>query len=76
MKDEQLLKRIVVDPNVVVGKPVIKGTRLTAGFILNTLAHGATSEELLKEYSGISEDDIHACLLFASKFLEDSSFMP
>ena len=76
MKDEQLLERIVVDPKVMVGKPVIKGTRLTVEFILNTLAHGATISELLEEYSGLTENDIHACILFASKSLEDSSFMP
>jgi uncharacterized protein (DUF433 family) len=42
MKDQQLLERITVNRKVMVGKPVIKGTRLTVEFILNLLAHGAT----------------------------------
>jgi uncharacterized protein (DUF433 family) len=65
MNDQQLLQRIVADPKVMVGKPVIKGTRLTVELILNLLAHGATVEEILDEYDGLSRDDIQACLLFA-----------
>ena len=76
MRDEQLLERIVVDPKIMVGKPIIKGTRLTVEFILNTLAHGAAISEILDEYSGLSEEDIKACMLFASESMEDSSFMP
>jgi uncharacterized protein (DUF433 family) len=76
MSDEQLLKRIVINPNVMVGKPVIKGTRLTVEFILNIIAHGATIPEILNEYSGLTLEDIYACILFASKSIEDSSYMP
>src|SRR4051794_17358290 len=64
MTDEALLERIVSNPKVMVGKPVIRGTRLTVEFIVNLLAHGATHEEILGEYEGLSEDDIRACLLF------------
>ena len=49
MKDKQLLNRIVLDPNVMVGKPVIRGTRLTVDFILNLLAHGSTEDDILFE---------------------------
>jgi uncharacterized protein (DUF433 family) len=59
-----------------VGKPIIKGTRLTVEHILNLLAHGATYDEMLQEYHGLSPDDIQACLLFASQSLSSSSFMP
>ena len=59
-----------------VGKPVIHGTRLTVEFILGLLAHGATHQEILEEYEGITEDDIRACLLFATKSLESTTFMP
>lgn len=76
MNDQQLLQRIVTDPKVMVGKPVIKGTRLTVELILNLLAHGATVEEILDEYDGLSRDDIQACLLFASQSLSSTSFMP
>lgn len=76
MRDEQLLKRITLDPKVMVGKPVIRGTRLTVEFILNLMAHGATPEEILEEYEGLSREDIQACLLFATKSLESTDFMP
>lgn len=76
MSEEQLLARIVVDPKVMVGKPVIRGTRLTVSYILNLLAHGATAEEILDEYEGLGPEDIQACLLFATKSLEDTAFMP
>ena len=76
MEDNELLQRIVLDPKVMVGKPVVKGTRLTVEYILNLLAHGATSEEILAEYNGLTQEDIRACLLFATKSLEDATFLP
>ena len=76
MRDEQLLQRIIADPAVMVGKPVIQGTRLTVDYILNLLAHGATYEEILGEYEGLTQADIQACLLFATKSLQNTSFMP
>ena len=76
MEDRELLQRIVLDPKVMVGKPVVKGTRLTVEYILNLLAHGATSEEILAEYNGLTQEDIRACLLFATKSLEDATFLP
>lgn len=76
MTEQQLLERIALDPNIMVGKPVIKGTRLTVEYILNLLAHGATVSEILEEYEGIAREDIYACLLFAAKSLANTSFMP
>ena len=76
MTDQQLLERITLTPKVMVGKPVIKGTRLTVEYILNLLAHGATPEEIIAEYKGLSHQDIQACILFATKALETSVFMP
>jgi len=66
MSDQQLLERIVCDSKVMVGKPVIKGTRLTVETILNVLAHGSSTAEVLDEYEGLAAEDIQACLLFAS----------
>ena len=76
MTDKQLLDRLTIDPNIMVGKPIIKGTRLTVEYILNLLAHGTTVTEVLEEYEGLTQEDIQACLLFATKSLEDTAFMP
>jgi uncharacterized protein (DUF433 family) len=76
MKDQYLLDRIVINPKVMVGKPVIKGTRLTVEYILNLLAHGATVSEIPAEYEGVSQKDIQASLLFATRSLENTTFMP
>jgi len=76
MDDQQLLKRITLNPKVIVGKPVIKGTRLTVEYILNLLAHGSTIEDILEEYEGLTQEDIQACFLFATRSLEDTAFMP
>jgi uncharacterized protein (DUF433 family) len=76
MSDDQLLARIALDPEVMVGQPVIRGTRLTVAYILNLLAHGATDEEILAEYEGLKREDVQACLLFATKSLESAQFLP
>ena len=66
MSDQELISRITTNSQVMVGKPVIKGTRLTVEYILNLLAHGASIAEIIEEYDGLVEADIRACLLFAS----------
>lgn len=76
MKEKQLLDRIVLDPKVMVGKPVIRGTRLTVDFILNLLAHGTMEDDILNEYKGLEIEDIQACFLFATKSLKNTDFMP
>jgi uncharacterized protein (DUF433 family) len=76
MSDDELLARITIDPKVMVGKPVIKGTPPTVDHVLNLLAHGATAAEITQEYNGLDEEDIKACFLFATKALEDASFVP
>lgn len=76
MKNEQLLERIILNPKIMVGKPVIKGTRLTVDFILNLLAHGSTVDEILNEYKGVTLEDIQACFLFATKSIENTEYMP
>lgn len=76
MNDKLLLERITVNPKVMVGKPVIRGTRLTVEFVLNLLAHGATITEILNEYNGLAPEDIQACLLFARESLSRTEFMP
>jgi uncharacterized protein (DUF433 family) len=76
MKDQELLQRITLNPKVMAGKPIIQGTRLTVEFILNLLAHGSTTDEILTGYKGLEPEDIQACFLFATKSLSDTDFMP
>ena len=76
MNETNLLKRISMNPKVMTGKPVIAGTRLTVEFILNLLAHGADVQDILDEYKGVTAEDVQACILFASKALESTAFMP
>ncbi len=76
MSDRELLDRIVLNPKVMVGKPTIRGSRLTVDFVLNLFAHGATEDEILGEYRGLTRDDIRACILFATKSMEATDFAP
>ncbi len=76
MTDKKLLERITINSKVMIGKPVIKGTRLTVEFILNLMAHGASFQEIIDEYTGLTKADIQACILFASKTMENTVFMP
>ena len=76
MSDEQLLERIALDPRVMVGKPVIRGTRLTVEHVVGLLAHGASAADIAQEYRGVTQEDIQACLLFAMRSLADSAFVP
>nr|QNO55507.1 hypothetical protein BHOFGHMF_00024 [Methanosarcinales archaeon ANME-1 ERB7] len=69
MARDQLLERIVLSPKIIVGKPVIRGTRLTVQYILNLLAHGATVDEIIQEYKGLTKEDILACSFYASETL-------
>ncbi|MFM2124783.1 MAG: hypothetical protein RL328_1234 [Acidobacteriota bacterium] len=61
-----LSERIVVDPKILAGKPVIRGTRLAVEFILGLLAAGQPESAILANYPGLSREDILACLQYAS----------
>jgi uncharacterized protein (DUF433 family) len=76
MTDQDLLGRITARPEVMAGKPVVRGTRLTVPYLLGLLVHGATVDEILDEYSGLTREAIQACLLLASRSLEQTSFLP
>lgn len=58
-----------MDPGVLAGKPVIKGTRLAVEFILGLLASGLPETEILAEYPGLTREDILACLEYASELV-------
>jgi uncharacterized protein (DUF433 family) len=67
---EELLDRIVVDPSVLAGKPVIRGTRIPVHLIIELIASGMTIKGVLKEYPELKEEDVKAALIYASKLLE------
>ena len=66
----ELLDRIVVDPNILAGKPVIKGTRIPVYLIIDLLATGVNVKDVLKEYPELKENDVKSALLYASRLLE------
>ena len=79
MQPEPLQKwtdRIVIDERVLIGKPVIKGTRLAVQFIIDLLAHGWSETEILENYPGIVVEDIRACLAYASATLHAEKVYP
>ena len=71
-----LSERIVVDPHILAGKPVIRGTRLAVEFILELLAAGQSENELLANYPGLTREDILACLSYASYLAHEYKAYP
>jgi uncharacterized protein (DUF433 family) len=69
MTDQELLDRITAQADVMAGKPVVRRTRLTVPYLLGLLAHGATVQEILDEYPGLTRDDVTACLAFDSRVM-------
>jgi len=68
--------RIAIDPAVLVGKPVIKGTRIAVEFVIDLLAQGWTEPEILRNYPGLTHEDILACLKYAGETLDSEKVFP
>ena len=68
--------RIVCNPEILVGKPTIKGTRISVELILGWLANGWTFEQVLESYPHITRDDIQAALAFAAERLREEDYIP
>ncbi|MBI5183926.1 MAG: DUF433 domain-containing protein [Nitrospinae bacterium] len=68
-------ERIIIDPNIQHGKPVIKGTRVPIARIIGGLAGGMTKEEIMLEYE-VSEEDIRSALTYAGELVEEEEFHP
>jgi uncharacterized protein (DUF433 family) len=68
-----LLERITTNPNVCFGKPTVRNLRYPVEMLLDLLATGMTTEEILDDYPDLEAADISACLLFASKMVQIKS---
>jgi uncharacterized protein (DUF433 family) len=69
MKRDQLLERIKIDSHVMVGKPTIRGLRITVEQILEALAGGVTLDDILEDYPELEKEDLQAALLYASEVI-------
>ncbi len=67
--------RITVDPNIMAGRPCIRGIRVTVALVLNLLAGDMTTEEIIREYPYLEPEDIHQVLRYAA-WLADESILP
>lgn len=76
MTNQELLKRITVNPNIFGGKPIIRGRRIAVEHILGMLAAGSTIEELLEGYPFLEREDIYACLIYAHRMVAHERVEP
>jgi uncharacterized protein (DUF433 family) len=74
--DEKLAERIVINPQIMVGKPVIQGTRVPVELIIRMLAQGIPESEILKEYTRLQPADIRAALAYAAQTLAHEDVLP
>lgn len=68
--------RIVVNPKIMIGKPIIKGTRIPVEAIIKRIAEGMTTDEILEDYPNITKDDIKAALKYAAKLISGEDILP
>jgi uncharacterized protein (DUF433 family) len=68
--------RIVLDPAVLTGKPVIRGTRLSVEFVIGLMADGWSESDILRNYPGLSREDLAACLAYARDLLRSEKIYP
>ena len=73
---EDWKNRITVDPEILAGKPIIKGTRIPVELILDLLANGWTTEEILENYPQLKKEDITAALKYAAQVLKEEKVYP
>lgn len=76
MKENKLLERITVNPNIFGGKPIIRGKRLAVEHVLGMLAAGDTPEIILQGYSWLQPEDIQACLVYARRLVGHERIEP
>jgi uncharacterized protein (DUF433 family) len=72
MTREQLIERVVLDPQICGGKPCVRGTRIPVAVILDGLAEGLTPQDLIDHYPQLTEDDIHAALAYGAELANEN----
>ncbi len=72
----ELPDRIEINPEILVGKPIIKGTRISVDFILNLFAQGWDEEKILKNYSQLKKEDLRAVFDYAYQVIKDEQIIP
>ncbi len=68
---EEVLKRITIDSKIMVGKPIIRGMRITVEQIIDALAGGLTEQEILDDYPDLESEDIKAALFYANELVKE-----
>ena len=71
----EYVNRIVTNPDVMLGKPVIKGTRVTVEIVLRKLSEGMTTDQLVSSYSHLSKEDVYAALTYASDLIANEEII-
>ena len=73
-REKEIFERISSDPDILHGKPCIKGTRIPVSLIVSLVAEGATVEEIIKDYPSLTPEDIRAAIKYASKLCEYEAY--
>ncbi|MCD4795506.1 MAG: DUF433 domain-containing protein [Bacteroidales bacterium] len=76
MKTQLFDNRIEINTEILAGKPVIRGTRLSVQFILKLLAQGVSISQIMSEYNKLTKDDILACIMYAAETIDSNMFYP
>jgi len=76
MQDDELLKRITFNPEILGGKPIIRGMRIAVEHVLGMLASGSTVQEILEGYPFLEKDDVQACIIFAYRRIANEHIEP
>ena len=74
--DQSWRDRIVIDPRILTGKPVVRGTRVSVELVVDLLARGYTPQQILEDYPHLTLEDVQACLKYASDILSSERVYP
>jgi uncharacterized protein (DUF433 family) len=72
----EILERIVIDPEVLAGKPIVRGTRIGVGMVIGLMADGWAEDDILKNYPTLKHEDITACLAYARDLISQETIYP